>query len=33
VAQSQLDDTLESLVHRSDIAMYKRKAESKLQTA
>ncbi len=33
VAQSRLDDTLENLVHRSDIAMYKRKAASKLQTA
>jgi diguanylate cyclase (GGDEF)-like protein len=31
VAQSQLGDTLENLVHRSDIAMYKRKAASKLQ--
>ncbi len=32
VAQSRPDDTLESLVHRSDIAMYERKAESRLQT-
>jgi diguanylate cyclase (GGDEF)-like protein len=33
VEQSQLGDTLENLVHRSDIAMYKRKTASKLQTA
>jgi diguanylate cyclase (GGDEF)-like protein len=32
VAQSRPDDTLEKLVHRSDIAMYERKAESRLQT-
>jgi len=33
VAQARPNDTLEELVHRSDIAMYERKAQSKLQTA
>ena len=31
IAQFQLGDTLETLVHRSDVAMYKHKAASKLQ--
>jgi len=33
VAQSQLGDTLETLMHRSDITMYERKTASKLQSA
>ena len=33
VAQSQLGDTLEALVHRADIAMYERKAAAKFQPA
>jgi diguanylate cyclase (GGDEF)-like protein len=32
LAQSRLGDTLETLMHRSDVSMYERKAASKLRS-